>query len=122
MALDDLIYGLVTLLILAAIILKPWLKKKFPPEEKEVPPRRGPGRDPEWIEALRGAAGPEELTEFIFTPPEEARPVLRHTLRIEEPRASSISRIEALSSMKKAVIWKEILDKPAGLKDLEPPS
>jgi hypothetical protein len=117
MGIGEILYSMLTLLIMFLIIFSPLLKKMMKSVEdanKEV--KLPPDDIYESVDSHRVVKRilntDEQVKDIIFTEPETIRKM---------PEISSgdvqnkIRKIDSLSHLKSAVIWKEILDKPLGL-------
>ncbi|MDC7219747.1 MAG: hypothetical protein PQJ59_07395 [Spirochaetales bacterium] len=109
----DLIYAVISLLVLFYIIMGPKIKKIFPSPTKP-PSSRG-----EETKLSNEIAQQEILRnkEETRRPPLSKREV-PHTLisqkELPKEELSSFEKIEELSPLKRALIWSEILSKPPG--------
>ncbi len=122
----NIIYTLLTLLAVILFLLSPVLKKIFSSVEKNSDRGVPHGDDPayESVDSRRVVdrsfsnlelKPSEERNEYAAE--EEPHPMRLHKLKVNEEVDSAVKRIEALSSLKKAVVWKEILDRPVSMRE-----
>ncbi|MDC7241871.1 MAG: hypothetical protein PQJ50_16070 [Spirochaetales bacterium] len=112
----DLIYTLLTLVMLVVFIMSPVIRKFFKSVGREDDERPTEDRMYESVDSRRVVERSVESIQSIEEFPQEAEPetVSLHKLTADREPATPVERIDRLSPLKRAVIWKEILDKPAG--------
>ncbi len=122
MGIDDLILSIITLILILLFMFNPLFRKlmKVFQGDTDEPPR-GEDRMYESADSCRVVMN---LTETAERPGgkkiviREARsPAGKYPLKKDEyRRADAASRVPGKTSLKKAVVWKEILDPPRALK------
>lgn len=118
MAVGDIIYSLITLILMILIISSPLIKKIMKSAGKQVK-GRSPSEDSEYDRVdsqktvhriLSDSEGPLHIE---FT---EALPLKSVPIKDNEKIINVAEKLDRLTPLKRAVIWKEILDKPLGLR------
>ena len=121
MRIGEIIYSLITLLIMFLLILSPLIRKlvKSVDKSKSTPP---PSEDNLYdsVDSQRVVQrilsdNTEPSGKIEFTEPVPIRHKEEDRYRME---ASSFERLDKISVLKRAVIWREILSKPVALRDL----
>jgi len=123
MKLGDLIYSMITLALMILVFASPALRKMFRSAEKNT---RGEAESSE--DALYDSVDSRRVVDRMLSRPSEeeswelSQPALKLTDKsmMEEKRISpALERIESLPSLKKAVLWSEILGTPVGMRSFE---
>jgi len=119
MPIGEIIYSLITLTLMALIIFSPIIRKMIKSAEKHS---RGESSSQDSIyESVdshrvveRILADEDPVPQIKFVEPEP----LRHKEDdLYGKNISPVERLDKVSVLKRAVIWKEILDKPVGLRE-----
>lgn len=119
MNIGDLIYTIITLILMVLVITSPILRKIFKSAEKSL---EGDDLSPEdriyeSVDSHRVVNRMMEETDQVphleFTEP---RSVQKSSYKPQSVETSPLKKIEKLPSLKQAVIWKEILDRPVSLR------
>lgn len=121
MGIGDIIYGLITLLLMAAVMFSPLLRKLIKSAGKNVK-GESRGEDPLYdsvdshkvVQRILGNQNP--MGHIEFSGPESLKPLSDSN---RDYNLSAVNKLEKMSYLKRAVIWKEILDKPIGLRDFD---
>jgi len=122
MRLGDLIYSMITLALMVLVFASPALRKMFRSAGKSA---RGESEPND--EALYESVDSRRVVDRMLSYPPESElrelsePVSKLTrkLAVDERISPALERIDSLPPLKKAVLWSEILGKPAGLKFYE---
>lgn len=110
MGADDILIVIVSLILLALFILKPLLTRTIIKTDRDEGP---PAEDPSYgsVESYARRILPPMNRDFTIKQPRI--PEQEHP----RERQSVLGRMEQLSELKKAVLWKEILSPPPSLDD-----
>ncbi len=118
MGIGDIIYSLITLILMIVIIFSPLLRKMMKSAEKYR--NQGPGSEDSMYESVdshrvveRILAEQQQVPHIEFSEPK----ALNHTEnKMYDEGESLVNKLDRMTPLKRAVIWKEILDKPVGMK------
>ncbi|MDC7233767.1 MAG: hypothetical protein PQJ58_11080 [Spirochaetales bacterium] len=120
---DNLITGIISLLILLVFIFNPFLRKLLAglSGEEEKPPREDPayGNSGSVARRILGNrdSAPEKAIKFITPEIPVKEPDILSEDDSEGIQKNSLSRLKDLPPLKQAVLWKEILGPPRSLND-----
>lgn len=118
MDIGDIIYSLITLVLMVVIVFSPLLKKMLKSVEKNS--KGDSVSEDSMYESVdshrvvkRILSEQQEVPHIEFLEPES----LSHSENyMNEQRESVAAKLDRMSPLKRAVIWKEILDKPLGMR------
>lgn len=118
MNIGDIIYSLITLILMVVIVFSPLLRKMMKSAEKYN--NKGPHSEDaqyksvDFLQSLeRILAEKQQVPHIEFSEPK----TLNHSENtMSDEGESFVKKIDKMSPLKRAVIWKEILDKPVGMK------
>lgn len=124
MNIGDLIYSIITLILMVLIMMSPLLRKIFKSAEKHAKGNIASSEDSfyESVDSHRVVNRILEEVEPVphmdFIEPEKVHSLVRAKGEIQEKMSTPLERLDKMPPLKKAVIWKEILDKPVGLRNI----
>ena len=120
MGIGEIIYGLLTLVLMVLIIFSPLLRKliKSVDKSKKTP---DPGKDnfnesvDSHIVVQRILNNGERPKNISFSAPDSIIPAMEYKTG---QKVSVFEKLDKISTLKRAVIWKEILSAPVALREL----
>ena len=120
MGIGEIIYSMITLILMVLIIFSPLLRKIAKSAEKNKGDREKPIEDIyESVDSHRVVQrilSDDEQTEHItFNEPKALRQVEKY---IYDEKVSAIDKIDKMSKLKRAIVWKEILSAPVAMRHL----
>lgn len=113
MNIGDLLFGMIVLILMVFVFLSPLLRKLFSSATNST---RGE-RDRNNGEEIKSTPLEEPIGEVRWKNQDSQAEINRITASKTETK-SIVEKIESMTPLKKAVIWKEILDKPVGLRNM----
>ena len=135
MGIGEIIYGLITLILMVLIIFSPLIRKIVKSVDKSNQSTdSGPGKS-ETLLSGSGRVSEDDIYESVnshrvvqrilsenessekinFIEPEQYRPLNDYSTSASN---SVIKKLDKMATLKRAVIWKEILSSPVALRDL----
>ena len=117
MGIGEIIYSLITLILMVLVIFSPLIRKLVKSAGKHS---KGESQDSIYDSVdshrvvERNLAGRDTAPKVSFTEPE---PLRRMAISDSVHERSSMEKIDRMKPLKRAILWKEILDKPVGLRD-----